>query len=313
LLINLHDPILSNLKVREALSHAIDKKFIVDKVMYGFASEADGPVPSNFPIHKADTVSYGYDVKKAESLLDEAGYPRKADGWRFTLSYTGYGAAAVDRGLSQTVPYFLEQVGIKVDVKMLDPAAFGDVVFKKFDFDLAMLDFGIAGDFAIEARIYHSSAIGNAFGNCMGYNNSRIDWLFDEVAREIDPQKRLQYFYEIQDILTRDLPIIWIFERRPPQAFRPSDFGGLPVRPLAYASYDGVWWEKGTPLATTTISTPTTVVTTATATVSPTTTAPPPAAIGFEWLATLAAVVIVALIAAVYFARKKFARKKGRG
>ncbi|MGI4815483.1 MAG: ABC transporter substrate-binding protein, partial [Janthinobacterium lividum] len=91
---NLRHAPLNQLKVRQAIAQAVDKRGLIDTVWYGFGKPATGPVPSplkNF--YTADVQHYDYNVAQAEKLLDAAGYPRKADGVRFNLSidYMAYG------------------------------------------------------------------------------------------------------------------------------------------------------------------------------------------------------------------------------
>ena len=77
---------LADLKVRQAIAHAIDKDFVVKTIFLGYAAAATGPVPKNDPqFYTADVPTYAFDVAKANALLDEAGYKRGADGNRFTL------------------------------------------------------------------------------------------------------------------------------------------------------------------------------------------------------------------------------------
>lgn len=77
---------LADLKVRKAIAHAIDKKFVIDKVFLGYATASTGPVPKNAPEFYTDDVeTYDFDVAKANALLDEAGYARGPDGTRFAL------------------------------------------------------------------------------------------------------------------------------------------------------------------------------------------------------------------------------------
>ena len=77
---------LADLKVRQAIAHAIDKDFVVKTIFLGHAATATGPVPKNDKqFYDADVPTYAFDVAKANALLDEAGYPKGADGKRFTL------------------------------------------------------------------------------------------------------------------------------------------------------------------------------------------------------------------------------------
>src|SRR5205085_4769566 len=80
----------SDVRVRKAIAHAIDKNFIAKALMGGFAKPADGPIVAASPFATTDVVRYPVDLKKAAALLDEAGYKAGANGERFklTIDYT---------------------------------------------------------------------------------------------------------------------------------------------------------------------------------------------------------------------------------
>src|SRR5690606_26048833 len=87
-----------NVKVRQAVSHAIDRQFVIDHIWFGFGKKATGPISSNFAANGIYTPDvYNYDVPNrvevANKLLDEAGFPRNADGVRFEIVHdiTPYG------------------------------------------------------------------------------------------------------------------------------------------------------------------------------------------------------------------------------
>jgi peptide/nickel transport system substrate-binding protein len=73
--------------VRRALMHAIDRQFIANTIYYGLAKPGVGPMVSyNTNFFTDDVPKYPFDPVQAGKLLDAAGYPVKADGWRFSLN-----------------------------------------------------------------------------------------------------------------------------------------------------------------------------------------------------------------------------------
>src|SRR3546814_15174853 len=59
--------------------------FFCENFLYGFGKPGTGPIPSSDKFHVPDAPQYPFDKKRAEALLDEAGYPRKSGGTRFKL------------------------------------------------------------------------------------------------------------------------------------------------------------------------------------------------------------------------------------
>src|SRR5207244_6307694 len=80
------NPILAKKEVRIAIAHAIDKKFVVEKGLRGVGKVIDSVIPPGIPwAYNADVPRYPFDLKKANTMLDEAGYPKGAGGTRFSL------------------------------------------------------------------------------------------------------------------------------------------------------------------------------------------------------------------------------------
>ena len=77
--INMRDPILKDLRVRQAISYAIDRKAIVDYLRRGLATQAVGILPPVSWAFEPNVLDFKYDPAKARALLDEAGY-RDPDG-----------------------------------------------------------------------------------------------------------------------------------------------------------------------------------------------------------------------------------------
>ena len=72
---NLRDPVLKDVRVRQAIGHAIDRQAIVDHLRRGLATVADSMLPATNWAHEPAVVVYDYDPERAKALLDEAGYP----------------------------------------------------------------------------------------------------------------------------------------------------------------------------------------------------------------------------------------------
>jgi hypothetical protein len=239
---NLRHPIIGNLKVRQAITYAIDRQFMIDNINYGWGKVAEGPIPEGHWYFKPDLpYPQERDLDKANQLLDEAGYPRGTDGIRFEIT------CSFDVGMwdfvkaSEATAAQLAEVGIKVNLRGLETPGMYDTIWLEYDYDIFIHHLGIASDFSVEGRIYLSSQIVQIpFTNCMGYNSSVADELFDAVTKEIDSEKRKDIFYEIQDVLVADLPIIWMWEKQIPHAFW-EDVVGLPPGPMYQYPLTEVW------------------------------------------------------------------------
>lgn len=241
------NPILMNKKVRHAILHAINRQEIIDLALGGFGKVQHSWVSSALKdFYEPNVPKYEYDPKKAEQLLDEAGYPRGPDGYRFELRlYYTAGDTPRERG-SEIIKSQLEKVGIKVKLVSADWPTLQEWITKKYDFDLAWFGHATGPDPDRLYVYYHGSAITPGSWQFVRYNNSEVNRLWDESRRTVDPAKRAELFKKMQMIMMEDLPIIPIQERVLFAAAR-TDYRGLnETGAYWYANhFDRVWWAKG--------------------------------------------------------------------
>jgi peptide/nickel transport system substrate-binding protein len=205
-------PPFNNLKVRQAVAHAINKRFIVDKLLFGYGQITHSEVPSALPwAHNPEVPQYNYDVAKANQLLDEAGYPRGAGGIRFRTHI--YGNPGVRAILSEILKEQLKAVGIAADVVINEWASYINAIRNTREIDGVFTIFSLQSvpDPSIEAIRYHSTQIKPGGQNYLFYSNPRVDAIIDETQSTLDQQKRTQLFYEYQDILAREVPMIPLY------------------------------------------------------------------------------------------------------
>lgn len=202
---------LADLKVRQAIAHAIDKKFVVETIFLGYAAEATGPVPANDPqFYTPDVTTYGFDIAKANQLLDEAGYVRGADGNRFTLKLLPAPYFNETRQFGDYLRQALAAIGINAQLVNNDAAAHQKAVYTDHAFDLAIAPPVFRGDPAISTTILVQSGLpdGVPFSNQGGYKNEQMDALIEKAAETIDESQRTNLYHEFQKLVTQDLPLI---------------------------------------------------------------------------------------------------------
>jgi len=206
---------LADLKVRQAIAHAIDKQFVVDTIFLGYAETSTGPIPKNAPEFYTDDVeTYPFDVAKANALLDEAGYPRGADGTRFALKLLPAPYFNETRQFGDYLRQALAEVGINAELVNNDSAAHQKAVYTEHAFDLAVAPPVFRGDPAVSTTILVRSgtADGVPFSNQGGYVNAELDALIDKANTTIDEEARTDLFKEFQRLVDADLPLINVAE-----------------------------------------------------------------------------------------------------
>jgi peptide/nickel transport system substrate-binding protein len=206
---------LANLKVRQAIAHAIDKQFVVDTIFLGYAAPSTGPVPANAPeFYTPDVETYPFDVAKANALLDEAGYPRGGDGTRFSLKLLPAPYFNETRQFGDYLRQALAEVGINAELVNNDSAAHQKAVYTDHDFDLAVAPPVFRGDPAVSTTILVRSGTpdGVPFSNQGGYVNPALDALIDKANVTVDTAARTELFKEFQRLVAADLPLINVAE-----------------------------------------------------------------------------------------------------
>jgi peptide/nickel transport system substrate-binding protein len=200
------------LEVRQAFYQALDRQFILDRVYFGQGDISTGPISRQMTwAYSADVKSYPYNVAAANQLLDRAGYPRAADGNRFTVVFTH--AASFAR-LGEAMREQLKQVGINLQLESMEVNAANEKVFIKKEFDLGVASYCNGTDPEIGVkRVYVSNNIGPVlFSNGAGYRNERVDQIFDQAAASTDRATRVRLYAELQKILTDEVPYFWIID-----------------------------------------------------------------------------------------------------
>ncbi len=164
----------NDLKVRQAVSYAIDRKAIIDGAMFGYGT----PIGSHFspadPGYVDLTGMYAYNPDKAKALLKEAGYP---DGFKATLKLPPPSYA---RRSGEIIAQQLKAVGIQVEIIPVEWAQWLSDVFKNKDYDLTIVSHTEPADIGIYARDDYY----------FDYHSDAFKKIMDELNLATDPAKR---------------------------------------------------------------------------------------------------------------------------
>lgn len=237
---------LNDLRVRQAIAHAIDKDYLVDKLLLGMGALATGPVSHLLGwAYNPNVQKYEHNVALANQLLDEAGHKRGTDGVRFHLKFVH---AASYAKVAEALRDQLREAGIAVDLQQMEFAAAVDAVYIKKDFDLGFASFenGPDPDIGVKRTVVSSNIGPVPFSNGAGYRSARVDELFALAASEPDKQKRAAYYLEAQDITVRDLPYFWLYEPNVGAAYKAGLQGMYmwSAKSNLYFAQDA-WWADG--------------------------------------------------------------------
>lgn len=226
--LNLDNPILKDVRVRQALLYSIDRNAISERLFGGKQPVAHTGVNPLDWIYTDDIPRYPFDMAKADELLNDAGWSKKNKGirmndkgepLRFDIMTT---AGNRTRELVQQVLQSQwKAAGIDVRINN-EPARvfFGETVTKrKFD-SLAMFAW-ISSPESVPRTTLHSDSIPseeNNWGgqNYTGYSNPEMDELLEQIELELDRNERKMLWHRLQTIYATDLPVLPLYFRARP-------------------------------------------------------------------------------------------------
>ena len=212
---------MSDKRFRQAVMYALDRDFIRDKIWFGHAKVATGPVSSATRFYDGAVQKYALDLKKSEALLDEMGLAKDKDGVRATVKLLGLPYGETWNRLNEYVRQSLAKVGLKVVIESTDPAGWTQRL-ANWDFEMLVSYLTQYGDPALGvARTYISSNIkkGVPYTNTSGYSNPKVDELFAKAAVAVKDDDRKGYYAEVQKMLVEDVPLAWLIEIKFPTIY----------------------------------------------------------------------------------------------
>ena len=196
---------LDDVRVRRAISHALDRKSIIEGAMYGYGT----PVGSHFPPHNPAYVDltglYPHDVAKAKALLAEAGFPNGID---LTLKLPPPSYA---RRSGEIIASQLAAAGIRAKIETMEFPMWLDVVFKNTNFDLSIIAHVEPNDLDIYTKP----------GYYFGYDNTEYNAIITKLKSTVNEAERTKLLQDAQRKLAGDavngflfsLPRIAIFKK----------------------------------------------------------------------------------------------------
>ena len=191
---NTREP-LSNPLVRQAITHAIDKRTIVDGAMFGFGTPIGTHATPAEPYY-TDLEPYPYDPERARELLAEAGYP---DG--FTVSFELPEPYNLERTTGEVIAQQLSEVGINVDLSVVEWGTWIQRIFVGGDYDMTIIGHSEPRDIGVYGNpdyYYH-------------YDNPEVGALLEQIEATADEEAQAELYREIARIIAEDAVNVWVF------------------------------------------------------------------------------------------------------
>jgi ABC-type transport system substrate-binding protein len=196
LALNNRKPPFDDLRVRQALSYAIDRRAIIDAAMFGYGQPIGSHYGTRDPGYVDLTGLYPYDPAKARRLLAEAGHP---DGLHVTLKLP---PLAYARRSGEVVAAQLAEIGVTVEIAGLEWVGWLDQVFGRHEFDMTIVAHVEPMDYGIYGRDNYY----------FGYGKPAFKELLSRLDAAPDEERRLSLLGEVQRAIAADAVNVFLFE-----------------------------------------------------------------------------------------------------
>jgi peptide/nickel transport system substrate-binding protein len=216
---NLKDPRFADKRVRHAIAHAINKQELMDHVILGLGRNATGPyLPGTWAYNPAVN-ALPYDLARARQLLAEAGWTeRDADGYLlkngkpFAFEILSNQGNDERKKVAEIIQAALRELGLKVDLRMVEWATLLKEHVRKRNFDVFVLGWGLGRDPDM-FNLFHSSKTRPEDFNVASYDNPEVDRLLEKGRATCFQEERATYYHRVHELLAEDLPVIFLYHR----------------------------------------------------------------------------------------------------
>ncbi|MFA5976399.1 MAG: ABC transporter substrate-binding protein, partial [Elusimicrobiota bacterium] len=213
---NLRLPLFQDLRVRQALSYAIDRDSIVKGIVLGLGQPLSGPFPVTSWAYDHSVPDPSYSLGKARALLAEAGWKPDSrgqltkDGKPFTFTLMTNQGNKVRELCSEVIQQQLAKIGIKMEIRIIEWSTFIREYLDKKNFDAIVMGWQLGRD-PDNYAMWHSSQQKEGQYNFCSYSNPLVDRLLVDGRQTFDPVKREAIYHHIHRQIAKDLPYIFLY------------------------------------------------------------------------------------------------------
>lgn len=252
--VNLDNTILSDIRVRRALLHGIDRETINQRLFDGRQPVANSSVNPLDPMYAPDTTRYAYDPDRAGQLLDEAGWRQGPGGVRadaagqpLRLVLMTTAGNRTRELVQQIVQSQWQALGIETVIENEPPRVFFGETLSRRRFTALALFAWVSSPENVPRSTLHSDQIprsenGWAGQNYTGYRSEAMDALIERITLELDPAPRKALWAELQELYAQDLPALPLYFRASPYIMPTWLEGLVPTGQMAPPTYRVETW-----------------------------------------------------------------------
>jgi peptide/nickel transport system substrate-binding protein len=214
---NLKDKRFADRRVRLAIAHAINTQELLDGVVQGLGRRATGPFRPGGWADNPNVKGVPFDPKRAVALLADAGWKTRnangqlvKDGQPFTFELLTNQGNDERKKIAEIIQASLREIGVGVEIRILEWAALLKEHIKKRQFDAIVLGWGTGSD-PDQYVVWHSSQTGPDQLNNISYKNPEVDRLLEAGRTTCVREERVKYYHQLQQVLAEDLPLVFLY------------------------------------------------------------------------------------------------------
>lgn len=241
--------LLKDVRVRQAISHAVNRQEMLDAFFQGKGRLISGPFPPTSWAYNLDVKPYNYDPKRAKDLLQAAGFvDRDGDGILETangkpaslvFAVPLAGESEVVKRIVLAFQGYLENVGLKLELQFMDWLVWKKKVLAEHDYDVTIASWSF-DDASNITSLFHSSSAKAWGNNFVQYRNPEVDALLTEADATNDFDKRRAIYHKLHAILADDAPYTYLWTLMHHAAHN-ARVSGVRVEPFAFFKYIAAW------------------------------------------------------------------------
>ena len=214
---NQKNPLFKDKRVRQAMTHLVDRRKILEEVLHGLAKIVTGPFFYNSKAYDKSVKPYEFDIAKAKKLLAEAGWKDTdgdgildKDGKKFSFTFMQISGSVSQQKIIPMIKEDMAKAGIDMQIQVFEWAVYIQRLENK-NFDVCFLAWSLSYE-ADPYQIWHSSQADKLHtSNHISFKNKEADRLITEIRKTFDTEKRIELCKQFHRLLHEEQPYTFLY------------------------------------------------------------------------------------------------------
>ncbi len=241
--------ILKDTRIRQGISHAVNRSEMLQAFFRGKGQLISGPFPPTSWAYNLNVKGLDYSPEKSRMLfsqaglkdLDNDGFLETSDAKPVKLVFTVplAGESEMVKRMVLAFQNYLKQVGLKVELQFMDWLVWKNQVIGKRDYDLTIASWSF-DDASNITSLFHSSSAQPWGNNFVNFKNDEVDSLLTEADATNDFEKKRAIYHKVHAILAKEVPYTYLWTLMH-HAAHSSKLSSVRIEPFSFFKYVSTW------------------------------------------------------------------------